>query len=54
MRTFELLLSVRGTDHVTFSDLYRIINVPSVERISIRRAHRIINDCTIAFFESVP
>jgi hypothetical protein len=42
---------VRGTDHVTFSDLYRIIAVPSLERIDVRRAHRIIVEYTIAFLD---
>lgn len=42
---------VRGTDHVTFSDLYRIIAVPAFDRIDVRRAHRIINQYTIAFFD---
>jgi predicted dienelactone hydrolase len=42
---------VRGTDHVTFSDLYLILNLPSASRISVRRAHQIINAYTVAFFE---
>jgi predicted dienelactone hydrolase len=42
---------VRGTDHVTFSDLYRIIAVPSLDRIDVRRAHRIIAEYTIAFLD---
>lgn len=42
---------IRGTDHVTFSDLYLIVAIPDAKRMEIRRAHRIINDYTIAFFE---
>jgi predicted dienelactone hydrolase len=42
---------IRRTNHVTFSDLYLIIGFPDSERMNIRRAHRIINDYTVAFFE---
>jgi predicted dienelactone hydrolase len=42
---------IRRTNHVTFSDLYLIIGFPDSELMNIRRAHRIINDYTVAFFE---
>jgi predicted dienelactone hydrolase len=42
---------IRRTDHVTFSDLYLVVRLPSLERMRVRRAHRIINDYTLAFFE---
>ena len=42
---------VRRTNHVTFSDLYLIIGLTDPQLMDIRRAHRIINDYTIAFFE---
>lgn len=42
---------IRQTNHVTFSDLYLIIGLPDVHLMNIRRAHRIINDYSIAFFE---
>ena len=42
---------IRRTDHVTFSDLYLVINLPSLARMNIRQAHHIINAYTIAFFE---
>jgi predicted dienelactone hydrolase len=42
---------IRGTNHVTFSDLYLIIRLPNLDLMDIRRAHQIINDYTIAFFE---
>jgi predicted dienelactone hydrolase len=42
---------IRGTNHLTFSDLYLIINLPDPETISITRAHRIINDYTLAFLD---
>jgi predicted dienelactone hydrolase len=42
---------IRGTDHVTFSDLYLILRLPGAGPSDIQRAHRIINDYTIAFFE---
>jgi len=42
---------IRRTNHVTFSDLYLIIGFPDPELMNIRRAHRIINDYTVAFFE---
>jgi predicted dienelactone hydrolase len=41
---------IRGTNHVTFSDFYLAVRVPDSELISVRRAHRIINDYTVAFF----
>ncbi len=44
-------LYIRRTNHVTFSDLYRMIALPDSQLIDIRRAHRIINDYTLAFFE---
>ena len=42
---------IRGTNHVTFSDFYLAVRVPDAELISVRRAHRIINDYTVAFFK---
>ncbi len=42
---------IRRTNHVTFSDLYLIIGFPDSELMNIRRAHRIINDYTVAFFD---
>jgi len=42
---------IRRTNHVTFSDLYRIIRLPDAELMSVERAHRIINDYTVAFFD---
>jgi predicted dienelactone hydrolase len=42
---------IRRTNHVTFSDLYLIIALPDSQLMDIRRAHRIINDYTIAFFD---
>jgi predicted dienelactone hydrolase len=42
---------IRRTDHVTFSDLYLVINLPSLTRMNIRQAHRIVNDYAIAFFD---
>jgi|KBSMisStaDraftv2_1062788.scaffolds.fasta_scaffold07621_3 predicted dienelactone hydrolase len=42
---------IRRTNHVTFSDLYLIIGFPDSKLMDIRRAHRIINDYTVAFFE---
>jgi hypothetical protein len=42
---------IRRTNHVTFSDLDLIVRIPDSQLMDIRRAHRIINDYTIAFFE---
>lgn len=42
---------IRRTNHVTFSDLYLIIGVPDSSLMDIRRAHTIINDYTVAFFD---
>jgi predicted dienelactone hydrolase len=42
---------IRGTNHVTFSDLFLIIRMPDAQLMNIRRAHQIINDYTVAFFE---
>jgi hypothetical protein len=42
---------IRRTNHVTFSDLYLIIGVPDSALMDIRRAHAIINDYTVAFFD---
>jgi predicted dienelactone hydrolase len=42
---------IRGTNHVTFSDLYRIIALPDPQLIDVRRAHRIVNEYTVAFFD---
>ena len=44
---------IRRTNHVTFSDLYLIIGVPDPALMDIRRAHTIINDYTVAFFDQV-
>jgi len=41
---------IRGTNHVTFSDFFLALRVPDTELMPVRRAHRIINDYTIAFF----
>jgi predicted dienelactone hydrolase len=41
---------IRGTNHVSFSDLYRIIALPDSGLMDVRRAHRIINEYTVAFF----
>jgi dienelactone hydrolase len=41
---------IRRTNHVTFSDLYLDIRLPDLQLMDIRRAHRIINDYTVAFF----
>jgi dienelactone hydrolase len=41
---------IRGTNHVTFSDFFLAVRVPDTELMSVRRAHRIINDYTMAFF----
>ena len=41
---------IRRTNHVTFSDLDLIVRIPGSGLMDIRRAHRIINDYTIAFF----
>jgi hypothetical protein len=42
---------IRGTDHVTFSDLYLIVNLPAPAKMPIRQAHAIINEYTVAFFD---
>ena len=42
---------IKGTNHVTFSDLFLIIRIPDAQLMNVRRAHRIINDYTVAFFE---
>jgi predicted dienelactone hydrolase len=42
---------IRRTNHVTFSDLYLIIGVPDSSLMDIRRAHTIINNYTVAFFD---
>ena len=42
---------IRRTNHVTFSDLDLIIGLPDSQLMNIRRAHKIINDYTLAFFE---
>jgi predicted dienelactone hydrolase len=42
---------IRGTNHVTFSDLDLIIRLPDWRLLDIRRAHRIINAYTVAFFD---
>jgi predicted dienelactone hydrolase len=41
---------IRGTNHLTFSDLYLMIRLPDSQMIGVRRAQHIINDYTIAFF----
>jgi len=42
---------IRGTNHLTFSDLNLIIRIPDSGVIDIRRAHMIINVYTVAFFD---
>ena len=42
---------IRRTNHVTFPDLYLIVRVPDSTLMDIHRAHTIINDYTIAFFD---
>jgi predicted dienelactone hydrolase len=42
---------IRGTNHLTFSDLYLIIGLPDSQLGDIRHAHRVINDYTAAFFD---
>jgi predicted dienelactone hydrolase len=42
---------IRRTNHLTFSDLDLIVRLPDSNLMDIRRAHRIINAYTIAFFE---
>jgi predicted dienelactone hydrolase len=42
---------IRRTNHVTFSDLYRIIALPDSQLMDVGRAHRIINAYTVAFFD---
>lgn len=42
---------VAGTDHVSFSDLHLLVNLPSAHLGDQRRAHRIINAYTLDFFE---
>jgi len=42
---------IRRTNHVTFSDLDLIVRIPNPDLMDVRRAHRIINDYTIAFFD---
>jgi predicted dienelactone hydrolase len=42
---------IRRTNHVTFSDLYLVIGLPDSQLMDIKRAHRIINEYTVAFFE---
>jgi hypothetical protein len=42
---------IRGTNHITFSDLFLALRMPSLHLMSTPRAHRIINAYTIAFFE---
>ena len=42
---------IRRTNHVTFSDLNLIVHIPDLHLMPIRRAHRIINDYTVAFFD---
>jgi predicted dienelactone hydrolase len=44
-------LYLRRTNHVTFSDLYLIVRLPDFQLMDIRRAHRIINAYSVAFFE---
>jgi predicted dienelactone hydrolase len=41
----------RGTDHLTFSDLYLVVRLPGRQLIDIRQAHRMINRYTFAFFD---
>jgi predicted dienelactone hydrolase len=42
---------IRRTNHVTFSDLYRIIALPDSQLMDVGRAHRIINGYAVAFFD---
>jgi dienelactone hydrolase len=42
---------IKGTNHVTFSDLNLILALPDSTLMDVRRAHRIINDYTVAFFD---
>ena len=42
---------IRQTNHLTFSDLDLILRIPDSQLMDVRRAHRIINDYTIAFFD---
>ncbi len=42
---------LRRTNHLTFSDLPLIIRVPDRSLMDVRRAHRIINAYTLAFFD---
>jgi hypothetical protein len=41
---------IRQTNHLTFSDLDLIVRVPGSGLMNIRRAHKIINAYTVAFF----
>jgi predicted dienelactone hydrolase len=42
---------IRGTNHITFSDLFLMLRMPNLQLMNIARAHRIINAYTIAFFD---
>ena len=42
---------IRGTDHVSFSDLHLIVRTPAPHLTDQRRAHQIINAYTIDFLE---
>lgn len=44
------LMKIKGTEHVTFSDMYLLIRMPFSKNVEIYRAHEIINDYTLAFF----
>lgn len=44
------LMKIKGTEHVTFSDMYLLIRMPFSKNTEIHRAHQIINDYTLAFF----
>jgi hypothetical protein len=41
---------IRRTNHITFSDLDLILRIPDSQLMDIRRAHLIINEYTLAFF----
>lgn len=42
---------IRGTNHISFSDLHFLIRWPDRQLEDPRRSHRVINDYTVAFFE---
>lgn len=44
------IVKFEGTEHLTFSDMYLFIKIPNSKNVEIARAHRMINDYTVAFF----